>query len=63
MSIGEKSKTKKESKHGSARKLLESFYKDYLFSEQKEPESWYKTFRRSIRPSFSPFDSRNSVDG
>ena len=38
VSIGEKSKTKKASKHSSAHKLLESLYKDYLFTERKEPE-------------------------
>ena len=38
VSIGEKSITKKAFKHSSAHKLSESLYKDYLFSEQKEPE-------------------------
>ena len=38
MCIGEKSKTKKASKHSSAHKLLEPLYENYLFSEQKEPE-------------------------
>ena len=37
MCIGEESKVKKESKHSSAHKLLESLYKYYLFSVQKEP--------------------------
>ena len=36
--IGEKAKTKKGSKHSSAHKLLESLYKEYLFSEQEEPK-------------------------
>ena len=39
ISMGEKSKTKKEAKHNSARKLLEILYRDYLFSEQTEPEN------------------------
>ena len=39
ISTGENSKTKKEAKHNSARKLLEFLYKDYLFSEQREPEN------------------------
>ena len=37
-----KSKTKREAKHNSARKLLEFLYKDYLFSEQREPENKFK---------------------
>ena len=36
---GGKFKNKKEGKHNSARKLLEFLYKDYLFSEQREPEN------------------------
>ena len=35
--MGEKSKAKKEAKYNSARKLLEFYYRDYLFSEQTEP--------------------------
>ena len=40
--MGEKSKTKKEAKHSSALKLLEFLYKDYLFSEQTEPENEFR---------------------
>ena len=39
ISMGEKSKTKKEAKHNSARKLLEILNRDYLFSEQTESEN------------------------
>ena len=42
ISTGGKSKTKKESKHSSVRKLLEFLYKDYLFSEKTEPENEFK---------------------
>ena len=44
MSIGGKSKTKKESKHSSARKLLKFLYKDYLFSVKNEPKMNLRNF-------------------
>ena len=43
ISMGGKSKTKKEAKHNSVRKLLELLHKEYLFSEQTEPENEFKT--------------------
>ena len=42
ISMGEKSKTKKEAKHNPARKLLDFLYKDYLFNEQTEPENEFR---------------------
>ena len=37
-----KSRNKREIKDNLARKLLEFLYKDYLFSEQREPENKLK---------------------